>query len=172
MVYSLADINDMGQSEFVDAFGAIFEHTPAIAAQSWTQRPFATVDDLYQAMVSVVEQFPRDQQLALVRAHPDLGSRAKMADASVQEQSGVGLDRLSGDEFARFQMLNQAYKEKFGFPFIVAVRNHTKESILAAFEERLTHTPDAELQCAVAEITQIARFRLLDAIASDAPSSR
>jgi 2-oxo-4-hydroxy-4-carboxy-5-ureidoimidazoline decarboxylase len=100
------------------------------------------------------------ERLMLVRAHPDLGSKAKMADASVQEQAGAGLDRLTGEEYDRFHTLNQAYKEKFGFPFIIAVKLHTKASILEAFEQRLHHTPEAEIKQALTEITQIARLRL------------
>jgi 2-oxo-4-hydroxy-4-carboxy-5-ureidoimidazoline decarboxylase len=95
----------------------------------------------------------------------------KMAEASVQEQSGAGLDRLSPDEFERFQQLNQAYRQKFGFPFIVAVRNHTKDSILAEFDRRLHHAPEAERQQALAEIAQITRFRLLDWVAEGAEAN-
>lgn len=160
MVYSLDAMNQMSQDQFVQVFDPMFEHTPAIAAQAWEQRPFASVDDLYQAMIAVVDGLSADQQLALVCAHPDLGSNAKMAKASVQEQSSAGLDRLSPPEYERFQRLNQAYKEKFKFPFIIAVRNHTKESILAAFEERLHSDPATELQQALTEIKTIARFRL------------
>ncbi|MBF2078098.1 MAG: 2-oxo-4-hydroxy-4-carboxy-5-ureidoimidazoline decarboxylase [Synechococcales cyanobacterium T60_A2020_003] len=160
MVYSLHDINQMSQDQFVQVFGSIFEHTPAIAAQAWEQRPFEIVDDLYQAMITVVDGLSADRKLALVCVHPDLGSNAKIAKASVQEQSSAGLDRLSPAEYERFQRLNQAYKEKFKFPFIIAVRNHTKESILAAFEERLNSDPATELQQALTEIKAIAKFRL------------
>lgn len=130
MPITIAEVNQMRQSEFVEALGGVFEHTPAIAQQAWDQRPFIDVSDLHQKMVNVVQQISRAEQLALIRAHPDLGSKAKMAEASVQEQAGVGLNQLTPVEYARFQVLNQAYKDKFGFPFIVAVKNHTKASIL------------------------------------------
>ncbi len=120
--------------------------------------------DLHQKMVDVVNAMSQEEQLALIRAHPDLGSKAKMADASVQEQAGVGLDRLSPSEFERFQTLNQTYKETFGFPFIIAVKNHTKTSILDAFEQRLHYSAEAEIQQAITEISQIAQFRLLDVV--------
>ena len=159
--YSLHDLNQMSQDEFVSVLGEVFEHTPKIAEAVWQQRPFATVADLHQDMIDVVKNsFSIDEQLALIQAHPDLGSKTKMAEASVQEQAGLGLDRLTPEEFDRFQRLNQAYKAKFGFPFIVAVKNHTKASILETFEQRLNHSADVERERALSEIFQIARFRL------------
>jgi len=158
--YSVESLNQMSQAEFVAILGEIFEHTPTIAEQAWEQRPFATLSELCQSMFNVVKGFSVDEQLALIRAHPDLGSKTKMAESSVQEQAGVGLDRLSPEEFDRFQALNQAYKAKFGFPFIIAVKNHTKDSILENFEQRLEHSGDAERQQALHEIFQIAQFRL------------
>lgn len=150
----------MSQEAFVAALGAIFENTPAIAAKAWHQRPFDSVEALHRAMVAVVQADSDDAQLALLRAHPDLGSRAAMADASVQEQASAGLDRLSPEEYSRFHQLNQAYTERFGFPFIIAVRSHTKASILAAFEERLQNSRESERQTALQEVFKIARFRL------------
>lgn len=164
MPYSIAELNQMDQSTFVAKLGAIFEDTPTIAAEAWNQRPFADGEALYQAMVAVVNAMEESAQLTLIRAHPDLGSRAKMAETSVQEQAGVGLDRLSQEEYDRFHRLNQAYKDKFGFPFIIAVRNHTKTSILEAFDRRLQNDADTERQQAIAEITQIVRFRLQDLV--------
>ena len=164
MPYSLADLNQMGQDDFVAVLGAIFEETPTIAAQAWEQRPFTSVEALYTRMVAIVDNFASDQQLALIQAHPDLGSRLTMAEASVQEQAGVGLDHLTPEEYDRFHALNQAYKQTFGFPFIIAVRNHTKDSIVAAFEHRLTNSAAIEQQQALAEIYQIAHFRLLDTV--------
>jgi 2-oxo-4-hydroxy-4-carboxy-5-ureidoimidazoline decarboxylase len=164
MPYSIAELNQMSQEAFVEALGAVFEDTPTIAQQAWQSRPFTDIDNLHQKMVDVAKSISEDEQLALIRAHPDLGSKAKMADASVKEQAGVGLDRLTSEEYDRFHSLNQAYKDKFKFPFIIAVRNHTKTSILNAFERRLQSTADVERQTAIAEIAQIARFRLQDLI--------
>jgi 2-oxo-4-hydroxy-4-carboxy-5-ureidoimidazoline decarboxylase len=164
MPYSIAELNQMSQQSFVEALGAVFEDTPAIAHKAWELRPFGDVTDLHQKMVAVVNAMNREDQLALIRAHPDLGSKAKMADASVQEQAGVGLDRLTPQEFERFQTLNQTYKNKFDFPFIIAVKNHTKTSILEAFDQRLQNAIGAEITQALTEITQIAQFRLLDLI--------
>lgn len=167
MPYSIAQLNQMSQDAFVATLGAVFEATPIIAGEAWTQRPFTDITDLYQAMIDVVSAMTQAERLTLIRAHPDLGSKAKMADASVQEQAGAGLDRLTAEEYDRFHALNQAYKEKFGFPFIIAVTLHTKASILEAFERRLYYTPEAEVQQALAEITQIARLRLTALLTED-----
>jgi 2-oxo-4-hydroxy-4-carboxy-5-ureidoimidazoline decarboxylase len=166
MTYTISELNQMSQSAFVETFGAVFEHTSAIATQAWTNRPFTDVNDLHQKMVDVVKNMTSDKQLALICAHPDLGSKLKMAEASINEQAGVGLDRLSPEEYERFELLNQSYKDKFGFPFIVAVKNHTKDSILDAFECRLQNTLDAEKQRALDEIAEIAKFRLIDLVLS------
>lgn len=162
MPVTIAQLNACSQSEFVAALGMIFEETPAIAAQTWHHRPFADRADLTQKLIATMQQMTPAAKLALIRAHPDLGSKVKMAEASVQEQAGVGLDRLTPQEFDRFQTLNQAYKTKFGFPFIIAVRHHTKQSILEAFDRRLQNSIEVEIQQALVEITQIAQFRLSD----------
>lgn len=167
MPYSLATLNQMSQDEFTQALGAIFEETPAIARETWQHRPFQDVTALHQHMVSVVQAMGKAEQLALIRAHPDLGSKAKMAEASVKEQAGAGLDQLSPEEYEQLQRLNQAYWHKFDFPFIVAVKTHTKTSILAAFDRRLTHIPEVEIQQALAEIAQIAWFRLRELVADE-----
>ncbi|GAP96373.1 2-oxo-4-hydroxy-4-carboxy-5-ureidoimidazoline decarboxylase [Leptolyngbya sp. NIES-2104] len=164
MPYSLFDLNQMEQSAFTEALGEIFEQTPTIASQAWEQRPFTDVDDLHQKMLTVVNAMSDEQQFALICAHPDLGSKAKMAEASTQEQAGAGLDRLTAEEYDRFHRLNEQYKSQFGFPFIIAVKNHTKTSILEAFETRLQHSQPDEMRQAIAEISQIAYFRLLQQV--------
>jgi len=164
MSYSLDTVNQMSQAEFVTAFGAIFEETPSVAKQAWENRPFDSVEELHRAMVDVVKADTEISQLALIKAHPDLGSRATMAEASVQEQAGAGLGQMSEQEYTRFQQLNSAYKRKFEFPFILAVKGHTVASILQAFEDRLKNSANSEREQALAEIFQIARFRLEDAV--------
>ena len=158
--YAIAQLNQMSQGSFTAALGEIWEETPEIANQTWQSRPFKDIDALYQAMVAVVNNMSEAEQVALIKVHPDLGSKTKMAEASVQEQAGVGLDRLSESEYQRFQFLNQAYKDKFDFPFIIAVKNQTKDSILAAFETRLKNTPEQEKRQALSEISKIAQLRL------------
>ncbi|MBE9059438.1 2-oxo-4-hydroxy-4-carboxy-5-ureidoimidazoline decarboxylase [cf. Phormidesmis sp. LEGE 11477] len=154
----------MTQTEFVSALGTIFEETPSIAEQAWHQRPFRSVEGLWQAMVDIVKADSAAAQLALIKAHPDLGSRASMADASVQEQAGAGLSQMSERNYDRFQQLNDAYKQKFGFPFVMAVKGYQVEDILQAFEDRLDNDEDRERTRSLFEIFQIARFRLEDCI--------
>lgn len=160
MSYSLAEINDMDRDRFIAVLGPLFEHTPEIAASVWPQCPFATVNELHEAMVVAVRSLSVDRQLALIRSHPDLGSKARMAPASEREQAGAGLDLLSPAEFERFEQLNRAYKDTFGFPFIIAVKRHAKSSILSAFEERLQHSASVERNEALTQICDIARLRL------------
>lgn len=164
MTYTIAQLNALDQATFVAALGFVFEETPQIAAQTWTEKPFANLADLYQKMLKALNSMAPAEQMALIKAHPDLGTKAKMAAASVKEQSGAGLDQLTPEEFQRFESLNRAYRDRFGFPFIIAVKNHTKTSILAAFEQRLQNSTDAEMQQALTEIAQIAWFRLQDTV--------
>lgn len=164
MSKSITQLNQMTQEEFVGVLGTLFEHTPQIAQKAWNYRPFVDIAALYQKMVDIVSLMTIDEQLALIRAHPDLGSKASMAEASVTEQAGLGLDRLSPQEYARFQRLNQLYKDKFGFPFIIAVKNQTKNSVLNEFERRLKNTMEAEVAGAIAQVNKIAWFRLLNLV--------
>lgn len=171
MAYSIVELNQMSQDTFTSVLGAIFEDTPTIAHQVWHDRPFTDLSDLHQKMVQIVQQMSPAAQLALIKAHPDLGSKAKMAEASVKEQAGAGLDQLTSEEYDRIQALNQAYKDKFGFPFITTVRTQTKASIFAAFDRRLQNAVEAETQQALAEIAQIARLRLLDLLENEEAST-
>lgn len=157
---SLNDLNQSSQAEFVAALGDIFEQTPAIAATVWQQRPFANCADLHAKMLAIVQALTPAAQLTLIQAHPDLGSKARMAIASVQEQASAGLDQLTPSEYEQFLELNQRYRGKFGFPFIIAVKHHSKASILAAFQQRLGNSIAQEHQQALAEIGEIARLRL------------
>ncbi len=161
MIYAIDEINQMSQEEFVKAFGNVFEETPAIAHQAWKHRPFTDVKHLHLQMMRVVHEMAQESQLAFVRVHPELGSNTKMADASVQEQTKAGLAQLTSEEYKRFQQLNRTYRDKFSFPFIIAVKDHTKESILEAFNSRLKNSFDAEMQQSLLEIAQITQLRLL-----------
>jgi len=158
--YTLDQLNAMTEAEFVAAIGPAFEATPVIAAQVWPQRPFSSVADLHQRMVSLVQAMPDGEKLSLIKAHPDLGTRVAMAEASVAEQSKAGLSQLSAAEYQQFQHLNQQYKDTFGFPFILAVAGHTKASILENFAQRLSNSPTVERATALGEIEKIARLRL------------
>ncbi len=161
---TLAELNACDRARFVDAIGGVFEHSPWVAERAWERRPFASVDELHDAMMLEVTRAPRHEQLALLHAHPDLGTRARMSDSSTAEQSGAGLDRMLPAEFERLQRLNAAYWQKFGFPFLFAVKGSTANQILEALEERLPATPDAEFVEALRQVSRIALFRLEVAI--------
>ncbi len=165
----LHDLNTVDRAGFAAALGAIFEHSPWIAERAWDRRPFSDTDDLMAAMLAVVEAASDEEKLALIRAHPDLAGQAARAGAltehSTAEQEGAGLDRMSDEEFQRFHRLNDAYAARFGFPFVIAVRGHTRETILAAFETRLENDRAAETAEALRNIGLIARFRLEDVLA-------
>lgn len=149
----------LSKEEFVKIYGGIYEHSPWIAEVAYAARP-ATVEDIHAAMKSAVTHAGCDKQLALIRAHPALGSKVQMAEASVKEQSGAGLDQCTAEEFAEFKQLNAAYNQKFGFPFIIAVKGLTRADILQAFRARLHNTPEAEFATALEQIHKIAWFRL------------
>ena len=157
---TLGELNASDRDRFVDALGWIFEHSPWVAERAWKQRPFSDVDALHAAMTAEVAAAPRDEQVRLLRAHPDLGTRVRMSDASVGEQAGAGLDRLTAAEFERLQRLNTAYRERFGFPFLLAVRGSTKHEILDALEQRLGRAREEEFAEALRQVYRIARFRL------------
>jgi 2-oxo-4-hydroxy-4-carboxy-5-ureidoimidazoline decarboxylase len=160
----LADLNTAPAESFVETLGGIFEHSPWVAEAVASARPFASLEALHAAMVAAVDAAEEAQKLALLRAHPDLAGKLARAgaltDASTAEQASAGLDRLSEEEFQRFTAFNIAYTEKFGFPFIIAVRENTKASILAAFGRRITNSRKAEFLTALAEVAKIARLRL------------
>ena len=149
---------------FVARFGSLYEHSPWVAERAW--RPaFADADELGAALRDAMYEASHEEQLALIRAHPDLGERvAPLTDHSQREQAGAGLDQLSAAEYDRFMATNAAYREKFGIPFVVCVREHTKESILANADARLDNTPEQETATALGEIAKIARLRLEEAL--------
>jgi 2-oxo-4-hydroxy-4-carboxy-5-ureidoimidazoline decarboxylase len=161
---TLDQLNQMPETEFVSSLDAIFEHSPWVAASVVAARPLSSLENLHAAMVHAVKTAPLETQLALIRAHPDLGAKLKMSDQSVSEQAGLGLDRLSQTEFERFSSLNSAYREKFGFPFIVAVRNYSRASVIENFVIRLENTVELEVETALEEIATIAKFRMQDLV--------
>ena len=161
---TLADVNACDRASFIERVGWVFEHSPWVAERAWPKRPFSSVDALHTAMTAVVETADPDEQVALLRAHPDLGARARMSAASTTEQAGAGLDTLTTEEFERLQHLNTAYREKFGFPFLYAVKGTSKHDILRALEARLASSREQELGEALRQVARIARFRLEDLI--------
>lgn len=163
-MYTIAEINQMNRQEFVENIGWVFEHSPWVANKTWVYRPFPSLNTLYQLMVQAVTEAPIGDQLDLIRAHPDLGGKLKMTSSSSKEQKGAGLNQLSEQEYNQFAALNKAYSAKFGFPFILAVKGHTKESIYQAMKERINHTKEQEFQSALTEIFAISKFRLAEIV--------
>jgi 2-oxo-4-hydroxy-4-carboxy-5-ureidoimidazoline decarboxylase len=162
------ELNTADRASFVAALGGIFEQAPWVAERAYAARPFATVADLFGAMAEVVAKASESEQAALIRGHPELAGRLARAGTltgeSRREQGGLGLDRLSEEAFARFERLNAAYRQRFGIPFIVCVRRHTRDSILDSFERRLHNDVASERAAALEEIGHIARLRLVDAV--------
>jgi 2-oxo-4-hydroxy-4-carboxy-5-ureidoimidazoline decarboxylase len=170
MTVSIADVNAMTPAVFVAAFGDVAEHSPWVAEAAAAARPFAHREAMVAAFAAAMQAAPHDTRLALIRAHPDLAGRAALAGEigadSRSEQAGAGLGSLAPYEFARFTALNDAYRARFGFPFILAVKGATKHQILAAFEARIDADAEAEFATALAQIARIFRFRIEDRVAA------
>lgn len=154
-------------ASFVTHYGDIYEHSPWIAEEAWYQgltETQDTPDGLADIMAGVLTAASAERQLAVIRAHPDLAGKAAVAGAltndSTREQAGAGLDQCTPEELARFERLNEAYKARFDFPFVMAVKGNDRHKILAAFESRLSNSPDEERRTAIEQINRIARFRL------------
>ncbi|PJG59180.1 2-oxo-4-hydroxy-4-carboxy-5-ureidoimidazoline decarboxylase [Aeromonas cavernicola] len=160
----LTELNQFASASFIEHLADIFEHSPWVAEGALATRPYSGIDELHQAMVNVVECADLAQQLALIRAHPELAGKAairgELTAASTNEQQGAGLNACSAEEFQQLQYLNQRYNEQFGFPFIIAVKGHNRESIIQAFTQRLANSREQEIKTALTQIYQIAYFRL------------
>ncbi len=161
---TLAELSARDRRGFVVALGGVFEDSPWVAEAAWPRHPFATLDALYRAMVDAVRGAGEGAQLTLIRAHPELAGKAavrgELTADSKAEQSGAGLNQCSPQEFARLQELNRAYKAKFGFPFIIAVKGLDRAAIIERFAERLERDPATEFEEALQQIARIAWLRL------------
>jgi len=170
---TLDDLNAMDEDAFAAALGGVFEHSPWVARDASATRPFASVEALAGALEAAMRAAPRDRQLGLIRAHPELAGRearaGELTAASTGEQARAGLDRLTAEELGELEAVNRAYRERFGFPLIVCVREHTKDSILAWGRARLRHTADDEVATALGEIAKIAGLRLRDIVRETSP---
>lgn len=168
MTIDLATLNAASEAGFVAELRGIFEHSPWVAEQVAAERPFATRLDLLDAMCAAVRRAPPAQQLALVRAHPELAGRAAirgdLTAESSSEQAGAGLAACTPAEYAHLQAMNEAYNARFGFPFVLSVKGHDRAAILRHFERRLGNEVDVELATALSEIDRIAAFRLAERI--------
>lgn len=161
---SIDQLNLLPQAQFIDLLGGVFEHSAWVAERVWVQRPFVDIQALHTAMVQVVHTATAAEQLALLRAHPELAGReaqlGELTAASTLEQSRAGLNALSPEEMARIVLLNSTYRGRHGFPFIVCVGQHTKDSIFKEFERRADNATPDETQEALAQVAHIARLRL------------
>jgi 2-oxo-4-hydroxy-4-carboxy-5-ureidoimidazoline decarboxylase len=167
-VITLKKLNLADQAGFVAVCGPLFEHSPWIAERASAARPFSSLAQLHESMCNIVKQAGVNHQLALIRAHPDLVSNlaraGRLTTQSTGEQAAAGLDRLTPDEIARFDKYNTAYRERFGFPFVICARQNRKDAILAAMPIRLQNTGEQEIATALEEIYKIAKLRLNDAV--------
>ena len=158
-------VDRLDHDAFMARFGGVFEQSPWVAERAWASRPFGTFDALYEAMLDAVRRAPRDVQLGLIRAHPDLAVSVSLTPESEREQSAAGLDAISAEQYERISWLTTAYRARFGFPFIVCAREHTPDTIIAAAEQRMESGAEEEEQTALSEIAKIARLRLADLVA-------
>ena len=165
---TIDEVNALPRADFLARFRDVAEHSPWVAERAEAARPFADREAMVRAFHAAIDGLSQAEQVALLRAHPDLAGRAARAGEltadSRREQAGAGLGSLTEEEFARFHELNDAYKGRFGFPFILAVRGATKAQILASFEARLGNARDEELATALGQVKRIIRFRLEDRI--------
>jgi 2-oxo-4-hydroxy-4-carboxy-5-ureidoimidazoline decarboxylase len=161
----LAELNSLEEDEFAARLGALFEHSPWVAERVWQKRPFRSIEELHRAMMAEVLEARFDEQLALVRAHPELAGREAAAAAltpeSSSEQERLGFVSLSKEEFLKMAELNRSYRRKFGFPCIVALRLHqSRDSVMSEMRQRLANDATTELRSALGQIAHITRGRL------------
>lgn len=170
-VTTLANLNQMTKPEFISLLGPVYEHSPWIAEKTSKQTPFANLQDLIFTMRAIVEVAPDEAKLALLRAHPDLGGKlartGQLTAESSLEQAGLGLDGLDGKESQQFENLNRAYTKKFGFPFIICAKRHSRSQVLSAFQTRLQNSPEKEAEEALRQVHLIGQLRLEEKVASE-----
>jgi 2-oxo-4-hydroxy-4-carboxy-5-ureidoimidazoline decarboxylase len=162
---ALEEVNSLSKHEFVARLGGVFEHSPWVAERAWSKRPFRSLDDLHRAMMSAVENASNDQKLALARAHPELAGGEALTVDSSSEQGRLGFNALSKTEVEQMNDLNRRYREKFGFPCIVALRLHeSRSTVMAEMQRRVANDADTELAKALEQIGHITRGRLEKAV--------
>ncbi|MEA1854573.1 2-oxo-4-hydroxy-4-carboxy-5-ureidoimidazoline decarboxylase [Cytobacillus sp. FSL W7-1323] len=166
-MYTIQEINRISDASFIQIFGGVFEHSPWVAEKTLMAKPFLSFDHLYQTMVHTVEETSNQKKLALIKEHPNLGDRVQMSENSVNEQENAGLNQLTEKEYKQFIYMNQSYMDKFGFPFILAVRGKNKDEIYQSMVKRVKNEKEEEFHQALAEIYKIALLRLEEVIIKD-----
>nr|WP_321986540.1 2-oxo-4-hydroxy-4-carboxy-5-ureidoimidazoline decarboxylase [uncultured Lichenicoccus sp.] len=165
----LRALSGLAPQAFSARLGHVFEHSAWVADHAWSARPFASIEDLHAAMVQAVRDAGPDAIMSLLRLHPELAAQGSLTAASAAEQDGIGLTGLDAMAADAFEDANRRYRERFGFPFIIAVRGQRDPSaILAVMRRRLANTPAEEFETALGEVARIARYRLDDLVAPDA----
>ncbi|GAE37039.1 2-oxo-4-hydroxy-4-carboxy-5-ureidoimidazoline decarboxylase [Halalkalibacter akibai] len=164
MKLTMEKVNEMTRKQFVEQVGWVFEHSPWVAEHSFDEHPFQSLEQMYKSMVGHMYAANQSLQLQLLNAHPDLGTRIEVSPSSENEQKNAGLHQLTEVEFQEFSVLNQTYINKFGFPFILAVKGHDKSSIKARMILRIENDVDSELETALKEVRKIVKFRLWELI--------
>ena len=164
ILLTIDQLNDTDHVQFIEILGGIFEHSPWIPEKALGSKPFSSLNHLYKEMVNVVEAASKEQKLELIQAHPNLGDRIQMSEDSINEQKGAGLNDLTAEEYSKFISMNQQYMEKFGFPFILAVRGKNKHEIYKDMKERIHNEKEFEFETALKEIHKIALLRLEEKI--------
>ena len=161
---NLETINQSSEIEFVETLGSIFEHSPWVAEAVYRELPFASTESLHSAMVAAMRSASEASQLALLRAHPELAgkeaNKGTLTAESTREQAGAGLDQCSADELRQIQQLNREYRERFEFPFIIAVTGLNKHQVIAAMQHRIGNAPNTEFDAALAQVEKIAKIRI------------
>src|SRR5687767_2431750 len=163
---TLAEINALHRAGFTAALGHLFEHSPWVADETWPRRPFRDAENLHRELCATMRAASPERKLSLIRAHPDLAGRLaqqrQLTAESTREQSSAGLDQLSAGQLAEFQQLNDRYRARFDFPFIICARLNARDAILAAMQSRISNSPEREFETALGEIEKIAYLRLMD----------
>ena len=161
-MYTMSQINQMSKETFIQTIGAVFEKSPWISERAWYYTPFQSAGHMQEMLIEEMYEASREDQLDLLRSHPDLGTRLAMTDSSQSEQQGAGLNMLTEEEYRQLTRMNQRYTETFGFPFIMAVKGKSKKEIIEQMAIRVEREEKTEFNAALDEVANIAAFRLAD----------
>ena len=157
---SIDKFNKLSKAEFISIFGNIFEKTEWIAERCYESKPYNNLDELVSKMMKIFENIEKERHLEILNSHPDLAVEKKLTEDSKNEQKNASLNQCTDEEFIEFKKLNEEYKKKFGFPFIIAVKGKNKEEILNSFRQRITNNINLEFEEAKKQVKKIASFRL------------
>ena len=157
-------VNNLRKSDFISIFGNVFEKTQWIAEKAYDSKPYKNFEELFSKMMEIFENSKKERHLEILNAHPDLAVEKKLTEDSKNEQKNASLNQCTDGEFIEFRKLNNEYKKKFGFPFIIAVKGKNKEEILNNFRQRLINNINLEFKEAKKQVKKIASFRLSEII--------